>query len=449
MNLKPNLSIRAQENLQVPNIMLDGIKKIYNNKFHLTNNPSGIINMSVAENQLMTKELSEIMGVVNTADPKFFGYSEGPFGTRFLRDCFANNIFNRHFKPHEPIRGDHIVLSSGCSATIDNFTFSVCDPGDGVLFITPYYGGFDTDIIAKAKAKAIPVYLEDISPFDVAQIKPLQAAVDKAFQEGTNVRALILSNPHNPLGRNYTRELIIEYLKFANKNRLHILFDEIYALSVFDHLLTGQAKKQQPDNAPFISVLSIPNLEEYCDKQLIHVAYGMSKDFCLNGYRCGCLVSPWNRDLLEAMRSIAVFTWMSSVTEGMLTELLSDPERIDTFIKTNQARLAESYTYTVETLSKHNISFTPAQAGLFLWIDLRQYIPAPFKTAASHGDREAEFLLWRTMLDQGVYLNLGGGFSERKVGFFRLTFSLPLPILKMGLDRVLKACLETTVATTS
>lgn len=58
---------------------------------------------------------------------------------------------------------------------------------------------------------------------------------------------------------------------------MHILFDEIYALSIFDDKLEGLAKAEQPDSAPFISVLSIPDLEQYCEKDLIHVAYGMSK----------------------------------------------------------------------------------------------------------------------------------------------------------------------------
>lgn len=77
--------------------------------------------------------------------------------------------------------------------------------------------------------------------------------------------------------RNYSRGVLIEFLRFASRNQIHILFDEIYALSVFDDKLVGQAKAEQPDSTPFISVLSIPDLEQYCEKDLIHVAYGMSK----------------------------------------------------------------------------------------------------------------------------------------------------------------------------
>ncbi|KAG0272847.1 hypothetical protein BGZ95_011353, partial [Linnemannia exigua] len=412
MTIQNNLSSRAAENLLGSNVMLEGVIKANSDKFDVKSNPDGIINLGVAENQLMTAELREIMSSVDTVDTKLFGYGESPSGSRLLRSHFANNIFNRYFKPNELVLGEHMVLTAGCSATVDNFTFCVCDPGDGILITTPFYGGFNTDIMVKSKARVIEVNLDGVSPFGLEQIHLMQTAVDNARDEGTRVRAFVLSNPHNPLGRTFPRELIIAYLKFASKNQIHILFDEIYALSVFDYALVGKAKEEQPDNNPFISVLSIPNIEKYCDKELVHVAYGMSKDFCLNGFRCGVLLSPWNKELLDAMRSIAVFTWMSSTTEAMLTKLLSDPIVIEDFTKTNQARLAESYTCTVDTLRKYKIPYLPAQGGHFIWIDLRQFIPSNLVSAAQAGERSAEYLVWRAMLKEGVYVNLGEAFSE-------------------------------------
>lgn len=124
----------------------------------------------------------------------------------------------------------------------------------------------------------------------------------------------------------------------------------------------------------------------------------------------------------------------------MLTKLLSDPVVIEDFTKTNQARLAESYTHTVDTLREHNIPFLPAQGGHFIWIDLRQFIPSHLVSSAQAGERSAEYLVWRAMLKEGVYVNLGEAFSERLVGFFRLTFSVPVPMLKVGLERMIKAC---------
>ncbi|KAF8985539.1 hypothetical protein BGZ46_003828 [Entomortierella lignicola] len=407
MTIKSTLSLRAQDNLQSTNLMLDGIVRVNSNKYNEKSNPTGIINLGVAENQLMTKELVEIMSQVNTADPQLFGYGESPSGSKLLRKHFANNIFNRYFAPHEPVLGEHIVIAAGCSSIVDNFTFSVCDPGEGILITTPFYGGFNTDIMAKSKCKVVPAYLGETPAFGVEQIEVMQQALDKANHEGTRVRAFVVSNPHNPLGRCYPREVIIEYLKFASKNQIHILFDEIYALSMFDHALTGKAKEEQPEHTPFISVLSLPNIEDYCEKELVHVA---------------------------------VFTWISSTTEAMITKLLEDPETIDVFTKTNQARLAESYTVAVDILREHNIPFIPAQGGHFLWMDLSQFIPPSYAAAASAGEHEIEYKLWYEMLDQGVYVNPGDAFTERKVGFYRLTFSLPPHVLREGLERMIRSC---------
>lgn len=55
--------------------------------------------------------------------------------------------------------------------------------------------------MAKSKAKVVAAHLGDVSPFDVAHVQLMQQAVDKATAEGTRVRAFVLSNPHNPLGR--------------------------------------------------------------------------------------------------------------------------------------------------------------------------------------------------------------------------------------------------------
>jgi len=41
--------------------MLDGVRKVNSDKYDADTNPNGIINLGVAENQLMTKELTMIV----------------------------------------------------------------------------------------------------------------------------------------------------------------------------------------------------------------------------------------------------------------------------------------------------------------------------------------------------------------------------------------------------
>ncbi|KAF9579015.1 hypothetical protein BGW38_004911 [Lunasporangiospora selenospora] len=164
-----------------------------------------------------------------------------------------------------------------------------------------------------------------------------------------------------------------------------------------------------------MSVLAVPNIEQYCRKELIHVAYGLSKDFCLNGYRLGCLLSPWNEEMIDAVRSIAVFTWISSTTEAMALRLLSEPKTVDHFMRTNQKRLAQSYMVAATVLREHGIPFIPAQGGHFLWMDLRQFFPEHLAQAAKAGERGPEYVLWHAMLEEGVLLNPGEMFTESQV----------------------------------
>jgi 1-aminocyclopropane-1-carboxylate synthase len=99
--------------------------------------------------------------------------------------------------------------------------------------------------------------------------------------EGKTIRAVLLCNPQNPLGFCYPRETLLEYLRFVERHGLHLISDEIYALSIFDN-------PDFQDPQPFISILSIDARGEAgCDPARVHMLYGMSKDLCAAGLRAG------------------------------------------------------------------------------------------------------------------------------------------------------------------
>lgn len=70
-------------------------------------------------------------------------------------------------------------------------------------------------------------------------------------------------------GRCYTREAILGYMAFCQKHQIHLISDEIYALSVWYN-------SEAPDAAGFHSVLSI-DTAGLIDPSLVHVLWGMSK----------------------------------------------------------------------------------------------------------------------------------------------------------------------------
>lgn len=45
----------------------------------------------------------------------------------------------------------------------------------------------------------------------------------------------MLCSPQNPYGRTYDKETLLAYALFAEKHDLHLISDELYALSVYDN----------------------------------------------------------------------------------------------------------------------------------------------------------------------------------------------------------------------
>lgn len=92
------------------------------------------------------------------------------------------------------------------------------------------------------------------------------------------------------VNRCFSQESIETLLRYASKHNLHVISDEVYALSTFGHLLPDS----NVDQDPFLSVLSLPNLKQLIDPSLVHVVYGLSKDFGVNGLRVGFVIDQHN-----------------------------------------------------------------------------------------------------------------------------------------------------------
>lgn len=107
----------------------------------------------------------------------------------------------------------------------------------------------------------------------------LVAALEESYRNSARpIKALVLSNPHNPLGRCYSRETLEQCFKFCQQYQLHLISDEVFALSVFE-------SQDLPNPAPFVSALSLDPTALGCDEGKVHVVWSMSKDLAATGIR--------------------------------------------------------------------------------------------------------------------------------------------------------------------
>eukprot|EP00897_Mesotaenium_endlicherianum_P006036 jgi/Mesen1/5460/ME000273S04706 len=343
-------------------------------------------------------------------------------GGHHLRKSMAK-MMERTFMGVE-VNPAHICVSSGVTAVLDLFFFATCNPGDACLIPAPYFPAFDNDMGIRNEVIPIPV-----QPFDTQTYIPTSAEMDagvaEAVKRGTKAKVLLLTNPGNPLGTLYPEATLKELLLWAVRKGLHILADEIYANSKF-----GASDDE------FVSLSKVAAhvvqeglVSEELVTELVHTAYGMSKDFGMNGFRVGCLHTK-NKDLLEFWQNMGMFAAVSNDTQHALSIMLEDDEFVDCYVSENNRRLKRSYELLTTTFEEAHMPYMPACAAMFCWLDLRLLLAEP--------TFEAETVLWKEILDKcKIVLTPGQACHYAEPGFFRICYaSMPPAHLKIASNRL-------------
>ncbi|KAL8913759.1 MAG: hypothetical protein Q9171_001493 [Xanthocarpia ochracea] len=382
-------------------------------------------------------------------EPNLLTYGDGPFGSRPLRSALSS-YFNDYFKPVQKVLPEQFLVAGGATSVIDLVAVGVADEDDGILIGRPLYTSFAKDISARAGAKMVPVSAQGKDPMSEEMVEQYEKELQKQEKEGTKIRAIILSSPHNPLGKCYSVDVLKAYMRFCQKHRLHLISDEVYAMSIY---IT-------PSNAsaiPFTSVLAI-DASGLIDANLVHIIYGMSKDFSCNGLRCGVLLSQHNPSLLSSLKSIAMFSWPTSTTEHYWATLLTDRPFLDYYFAENSRRLAASYARMIQFFTEQGIDWVDgSNAGFFLWADFRSLLGPDiivnteekeqvdavavmetpgqvYKTSKRAKERDEWF--FGKLMAAKVFIASGDAFFAEEHGWYRVTFSVPDKVLKVGLERL-------------
>ncbi|KXH53160.1 hypothetical protein CNYM01_01881 [Colletotrichum nymphaeae SA-01] len=407
------------------------IWKALSDLYHPTVNSAGFATLGVSENTLMAQELSEHMYKHFKLPVHSFTYGDGMTGSRRLKSALAT-FLNRHLQPSSPLKPAHFTITNGCSSAVEHIAWAIANPGDAFLLGRPYYNTFVPDLVLRTGCKVIPVDFGPIDPLAAEAVDHYKRALEKAAMGGCQrVAGLIISNPHNPLGRCYSRDSLLNLMSFCSENDMHFISDEIYALSVWENKMD-----QGPEPAPFTSCLSLTSIDLTPDR--IHTIWGMSKDFGANGLRIGAIISQSNPSLHKALVAVALYSSPSSASDHIAANILEDEKWSDMFIQTNRTRLADRYGLVARWAKAHGIPYTTgANAAFFLWADLgsawKRHNPGTVK------DEDLDDFLMKLLLKHKVYVSSGKDFGSESVGWFRIVFSQDEIQLLTGLERVAAA----------
>ncbi|THX62499.1 PLP-dependent transferase [Aureobasidium pullulans] len=401
------------------------LQPLLSDLYDARDNPGGIVDMGTAENHIMTKDVSDFANRKIRTSSKTFTYGEGPWGSKRLRIAMANHM-NKYFHPVSTVQPEDLVFANGITSLCELFGYAMGEEGDGILISRPCYQAFIADFGAKAKIKCVFVPSNGIDQFSAEIVESYETALLRAKAEGTNVRALLTCNPHNPLGRCYPLETIKALMQLCQKYSLHLLSDEVYALSVFDN--------SDPAAVKFTSVLSFDSTP-YISPNYLHVVYGFSKDFAAGGLRLGCIYSR-NTALMDTISAITQFSWSGPLNQLFAAEMLEDTEWLDEFFTKSQSVLKERNEKCRTVLEEYVIEYAHgANAGFFLWINLRPYLDL-----STHPDeKEAENALVAKMEKEKIYLTQGTLLQTEEIGWFRIIYAQEDEVLAEGFRRLVKA----------
>ncbi|KAL8792925.1 MAG: hypothetical protein Q9195_004502 [Heterodermia aff. obscurata] len=157
-------------------------------------------------------------------------YGEGYTGTLSLRRAMAAH-FNSHFHPCAAITAEELTFTAGVTELNKVCAMVTCDPGgrDAVMMGRPIYGPFGKDMRMRAGLEFIDV--GDTEQFGEECVQAYDAGYEAATARGIHIKALVICNPHNPLGRCYPYRTLLALLRFSAVRGIHLISDEIYALS--------------------------------------------------------------------------------------------------------------------------------------------------------------------------------------------------------------------------
>jgi aspartate/methionine/tyrosine aminotransferase len=376
--------------------------------YHPRRNPTGYVNLGTAENRLVWDLLGPRLRAPRPVSERDLRYAL-LFGTADLREALATFLGRTSGVTVSP---DDLLVVSGATAALDIVASVLCDPGEAIAVPVPYYGAFDTDLTGRSQA-----VLLRIGPPAGGRLTPrpaeVAAAVHRARADGLTVRALALTSPHNPLGHVYPVAELHELAAVCARLDLDLVADEIYAHCAFA-------------GPRFASALGLP--PDLLDPQRVHVIRGFAKDFGMPGLKVGVLHTR-QPAVRAAARELAYFAPVSTDTQALLRDLLSDPDWVDGFLTANRGRLAASYALAADLLTEAGIPFRAAEAGFSIWTDLRRWL--------DDDSAVAEEALWRRLLDEGrVSILPGAVFHSPRAGWFRLCHTTDPDTVREGIARI-------------
>ena len=303
---------------------------------------------------------------------------------RDYKKSYIEWVKNRHgFR----IEKENLILIPGVKVGINSTLEALGNPGEGVIIQSPVYDPFFTITETRGMkvAKNSLLYDEGRYTINYTELEELAERKENKF--------LIICNPHNPVGRVWTREELTRVGEICLKNNITIIADEMYSdLTMKKYTPMASISEEV---AEITVALSSP-----------------SKTFNIMAFNIANLMVV-DREKREKIQKKILATGHGHLNLGGLYAGETGYRRSGEWVDSVMEYIAENHAFFTEEITSKfpHVRVSPAEGGFLAWVDLRGMgIPS----------KEIEDRLLdrgRILLGQGyIYGTEGEGFIRVNLG---------------------------------
>jgi cysteine-S-conjugate beta-lyase len=356
-----------------------------------------VIPMWVADMDFKTPDFI-INSLQERLSHNILGYSVRP-------ESYFLSISSWFTKRHNwPVEKEWICFSPGIVPALNFCTLAFTSPGDSIIVQPPVYFPFFSAVEAHGRRLVYNILKESDGKWEM-DFNSLKASIDG------NTKMIIISNPHNPVGRSWTPAELNALADICIENNLLILSDEIHCdlvLPGFRHTpVAAISEKIAEITITFIAPSKTFNLASLATSSVIIPNPVLRKSFkkIVDNLHVG------NGNIFGTTASIAAYShgheWLDALLE---------------YIDINAG-------FVIDYCSKMIPEIVPVQpeATYMIWLDCRKF--------AMNGKELQNFFVHRA----GVGMNEGSTFGPGGEGFMRINLGTTHQTVVKAMEQIEKA----------
>lgn len=331
----------------------------------------------------------------------------GIFGYANVPEEFYTSIINWFQRRHNwTINRDWIEYTTGVVPAFDAVLKAITKPGENVVVLTPVYNCFFTCIESnKCKTVELPLTYNDNYAYTI-DFKALEQALSD-----NNTHTLLFCNPHNPAGRVWTKDELLEVNKLCIKHGVTVISDEIHC----EMMMPGY------HYTPFASISA--------DAQNNCITCGSpSKSFNIAGLQAAFITcsNPIQKALIN---QALIDNQVCSINPFGLEAFMAAYNHGESWILQFNEYLAGNFNLMCDMMNKELPLFhiTPIEGTYLAWINVT---PTGMTSAQ----------VTQKILDDGkVLVNDGAMYGKAGDGFIRINLATPRSLVKEATQRIINA----------